>query len=112
MILPPFFKENKMKVKMLAGLALSTLLAASLSFAGPETMPIDDMNATTDGMQSPADGLQNPDTQSQNQNNLMTSPGTAAPDTTVPSSDSNNNANSSNMNDDMSADTATGDDDY
>lgn len=90
-----------MKVKMLAALAISGLLAASVAFAAPEVQKADDMNQGS-SMQGSDIG-----TQGQGSSTDMTNPGGS---TSSPSSSSD--SNSSNSNDDMSADTATGDDDY
>lgn len=103
-----------MKFKMLAGLALSTLLAASLSYAANDSdmIPADDMTTTAaaDTMSGPASTDNLSGGQNQNQNNVMSSPGSATPENNIPSS--TDNSNTGNTNDDMSADTATGDDDY
>lgn len=77
-----------MRVKTLAALAATGLLAASLSYADaePSVLPVDDMNAST---QAPAD------------NN--TSTGATTDDMSTRTNGDTN---------DMNADTTTGDDDY
>ncbi len=90
-----------MKLKTLAILAISTLFATSIATASSNMILADDVNAMSGtaamggtNTMSGNVGNPNPDNQMQSQNN-----------STSPTSDSNSN-------DDMSADTATGDDDY
>lgn len=89
-----------MKLRVLVAIALSGLLATSIGFAAPETEMSDDMNAST--MQNPSSPTDN-NAMGAMQNTDM-SQGTTNPMGATTAD--------SNMNDDMSADTATGDDDY
>lgn len=87
-----------MKLKALAILAVSSLFAASFAFAN--TMLVDDasaMSGTNGSMSGNIGAPGNNDMQATNPNG-PTSPMTPG--------------DTSNSNDDMSADTATGDDDY
>ncbi len=88
-----------MKLKALAILAVSSLFAATFALAAADNTLVDDASAMsgTNGSMSGNNIGSNNDMQSQNQ--------TGAPSSTAP-------ADTSNSNDDMSADTATGDDDY
>lgn len=105
-----------MKVKMLVGVALAGLLVTSGALAEPATFqPVDDMNTTT--MQSPAgtdtagSGSTAPATP-----NTMANPG-ASDATPAPAASPSDSApmtpsDSGSVSNDVSADTATGDDDY
>jgi len=104
-----------MKVKMLVAMALSGLLVTSVALAEPAIEPVDDMNSTT--MQSPSGtDATTPGSNSAATNSTMANPGAAdATPATPPSSDSApglSPSDSAPVNSDVSADTATGDDDY
>jgi hypothetical protein len=87
-----------MKAKMLVAMALSSLFAVSIGYAEPNMQMADDSSAT-DSSQSPS--MDNNANGTQSQGNVGAADGTSSP-----------SSDSSNSNDDMSADTATGDDDY
>lgn len=95
-----------MKVKMLVAAAITSVCAASFAFAAPIYQHADDMGDSTT-MQSPSND-NNSNGSMQNQSTDMSNPGATPAGPSTPSTDSN----TSNTNDDMSADTATGDDDY
>lgn len=91
-----------MKFKMLVAMALCSFLAATFCYAESDMQIADDTNVSNSmaPQSSAADNqLGNPPTQ----NNDSSNPGAMSENTP---------GTSSNSNDDMSADTATGDDDY
>lgn len=96
-----------MKGKLLVAVATG-LLAASMSYAAPDVIPTDDMGG------APSSTEPTPDTNAMpGQNNEMTNPGGAGAAMTPSSSDNSGmNSSAGSGSDDMSADTATGDDDY
>src|SRR4051812_6433451 len=100
-----------MRVKMLIAMALSSLFAVSLAYAAPVVQKADDTSAdsSNNAMQTPTD---NSMSGSPSQNNNMTAPGDANVGQTPPLDPNSAATNNGNSNDDMSADTATGDDDY
>jgi hypothetical protein len=89
-----------MKVKMLMALALTSLASATITFAAPTLQKADDAPSmgSDPAMQTPA-----PDS---NPTSNTPNVGSSMPDNNTPST------GPSAGNDDMSADTATGDDDY
>lgn len=96
-----------MKVKMFAVMALSSLMISTASFALPNLQYAEDNSSNTDmNMQSPSstENNGNENAPMQGQSNVGSMGGSSN------SMDNNNNNNAST--DDMSADTATGDDDY
>jgi hypothetical protein len=82
-----------MKLKALAILTISSLFAASFAFADDAS----GMSGTSGSMSGNIGAMNNNDMQQTQNTNAPTPPGPA---------------DTSNSNDDMSADTATGDDDY
>ena len=106
-----------MKVKMLVGVTLAGLLVTSVASAEPATFqPVDDMNTTT--MQSPAgtDTTGSGSTAPATPNTTMANPGasdaTPAPAAAPSDAASMTPSDSGSVSNDVSADTATGDDDY
>jgi hypothetical protein len=102
-----------MKFKTLAIMAAAALLSAPLAFAAPTTLAADDMNGSSMPTDNGNVGNPNNDMSSnangtQANNDMM--PGAPATMGTNPGNQTP--TDSSNSNDDMSADTATGDDDY
>ncbi len=101
-------KENDMKLKHIAILAISTVMATSFAHAAPAS----DMMMADDNSGSQLTSPSAPE----NVGAMPSTPGSAAQGTGTPNDMSANTAqtpaDSSNSNDDMSADTATGDDDY
>jgi hypothetical protein len=101
-----------MKFKTLAIMAAAALLSAPLAYAAPTTLAADDMGGTS--MPSDGSNVGNPDM------STSAGPGPQASNDMMPGSPASMGSNpasqtptdSSNSNDDMSADTATGDDDY
>jgi len=96
------FKENDMKLRVLVAVALSGMIASSIGFAAPEAEMSDDMNAATTQSAPATDNNTGMGSMQNNDMNQSPAPMGSSPTTT----------DGSNMNDDMSADTATGDDDY
>ncbi len=95
-----------MKVKMFAVMALSSLMISTASFALPNLQYAEDNTSNTDmNMQSPS-----PTDNNGNENAPM--PGQSNVGSMGGSSNSMDNNNNNASTDDMSADTATGDDDY
>jgi hypothetical protein len=99
-----------MKLKNLAIAAISGLFfAASFAYAAPVKLVADDAGASSGSAMSGNVGSMSGSSNSANSNsNSMSGTGNTAASGEGSSSDSS----SSNSNDDMSADTATGDDDY
>jgi hypothetical protein len=96
-----------MKGKLWVAVATG-LLAASMSYAAPDMIPTDDVGGTPPSTEPTPDNSSMP-----GQNNEMTNPGGAGAAMNPSSSSDNSGMNSSTGgSDDMSADTATGDDDY
>lgn len=104
-----------MKVKQLAALAISSLFAASI-YAAPALDLAEDAAGSTDSMQSSP--MENNGNNSMQNNDMsgQTNSDMSGQSNNVGSMNNNSNPSdmnsSSNSNDDMSADTATGDDDY
>lgn len=93
-----------MKLNLLAVMAISTLFAASIACAAPATTQLADDTNSMSGT-SNIGGNNTDQSTADNANSTST--------TTTTDNNTDNNADStSNSNDDMSADTATGDDDY
>ncbi|MES2218506.1 MAG: hypothetical protein V4501_08835 [Pseudomonadota bacterium] len=103
-----------MKFKTLAIMAAAALLTAPLAYAAPTTLAADDMGATSPSADMGNVGAPNSSEMStttggpQASNDMM--PG--SPTVMGANQGSQTPTDSSNSNDDMSADTATGDDDY
>jgi hypothetical protein len=101
-----------MKFKTLAIMAAAAMFSAPFAYAAPLTLAADDMGGTS--MPSDGSNVGNPDMSGnagsgpQASNDMM--PG--SPSTMGSNPASQTPTDSSNSNDDMSADTATGDDDY
>ena len=108
-----------MKVKMLVAMGLSALLASAVSIAAPGDLSTENVGATPVELTDDAGGpTQTPGMDTNNANGSMqnneAAPGNAGSMSGMNSSNTmpQNPADTSNSNDDMSADTATGDDDY
>jgi hypothetical protein len=104
-----------MKFKTLAIMAAAALFSAPLAYAAPTTLAADDMGGTNMSSGNGGDSMgnvANPNDMSatgpQANNDMM--PGTSGGLGSSPAGQTP--TDSSNSNDDMSADTATGDDDY
>lgn len=98
-----------MKKKLLV--IASCLFAASLAFAEPSLQMAEDTNTSTDTMPMDNSMALNNDNQANigslnGSNNTNNNANNTNPNT------NDNNTNTNDTNDDMSADTATGDDDY
>jgi hypothetical protein len=106
-----------MKVKLLIGIALSSLFATSISVAASTMDGMDDTSdlqtLAMDTTQS-NDGMQSPGTTPTNVGSGVESsmPGNSGSTSTTSGDTTTSPSTSPNTNDDMSADTATGDDDY
>lgn len=96
-----------MKVKMLVAIAASSLFAASLAYAAPASQLVDDYNSVA-SMDSSA-GQSSVSGMPSDSSMPGTTSGSAANPMNPGQSDTTGTGSSS---DDMSADTATGDDDY
>ncbi len=104
-----------MKIKNLVAMAVGALLAASFSYAMPSTQLVDDMNGS---QQSVADNganvgsLTNSPVGATNDGSGLSPDQMSADNSSTNSNNLAANGMSPNANDDISADTATGDDDY
>jgi hypothetical protein len=101
-----------MKLKSLAIMAVAVMFATPFAYAAPTTLAVDDMSSTNTPSSSDSNigNIGNPNT---GDNMPSTSGAQASNDQgPMPGAGAPNTSDTSNSNDDMSADTATGDDDY
>ena len=103
-----------MKFKSMIAVAISSMLAASFVYAAPSVKLVDD--TTGDSMQQTTSGMDNigavPNGNASAANDMGAGTGMSAGSTTGIDNSQMSADNSSLQGDDMSVDTATGDDDY
>lgn len=98
-----------MKIKLVAAIALTGIFTASYSYAKPIFVPVDDMT-TPPGTMAAATSTDASVTTNTDMSNTGTN---VAPNATTDTSTSTSTTTTTTTpSDDMSADTATGDDDY